>query len=339
MRGGDVELLQSLLEKQGIDPGDIDGIYGPVSETACKSFQKANNLAVDGICGPKTWNAIFSISDVRMLKLRFVRMRGDDVSEFQWLVTSQGFDAGPIDGIYGNKSAAACKSYQRVNGLTVDGICGPKTWSKLLSGGYTIVDRLMNWGFSGLMENRGLIYAVKQYQAAMGLVPDGIIGKKTTAAIDGTIITPRIYEELIKCQCTVKYPDSPYCDGYPKGRGTGAGVLLLAERIFRNVEKAYPHTDFHVASVAFDPSGNGSQIAGGYRCPKWNRERGGAIGSKHKECIALDLWGESDGVLNSVIRKQIQVVALSMNQYGGVGYNGRLIVHVDTRGHKARWSY
>jgi len=116
-------------------------------------------------------------------------------------------------------------------------------------------------------------------------------------------------------------------------------VLLLAERIFREVEKAYPGTQFHVSSVAFDPSGKGGQIAGGYRCSRWNKERGGASGSKHKECIALDLWGAKEGVTNSAIRKKIEEAALGLNIYGGVGYNGSLIVYVDTRGNKARWSY
>ncbi len=341
MRGVDVEQFQTLLSENGFDPGSQDGIYGSRTEAACKAFQRANGLTVDGICGPKTWEKIAPSGGVayRTLKLKIPRMRGDDVKEFQWLVIRNGFDAGQVDGIYGKKAVSVCKAFQRANGLLVDGICGPVTWTKLRAIDETVVDRLLAWGFIGMVEHNGLTYAVKQYQAAMGLTPDGVIGKNTTAALEGTIIEPRIDEEQIKCQCVIKYPSSPYCDGYPKGKGAGASVLLLAERIFREVEKAYPNTLFYVAGVAHDPSGNGAQIAGGYRCYKWNRERGGASGSKHKECIALDLWGQSDGILKSVIRKEIEAVALRMNGYGGVGYNGKLIVHVDTRGNKARWSY
>ena len=34
-----------------------------------------------------------------------------------------------VDGLYGNLSKAACKNFQRVNKLVVDGVVGPKTWA------------------------------------------------------------------------------------------------------------------------------------------------------------------------------------------------------------------
>ena len=37
-----------------------------------------------------------------------------------------------IDGIFGSGTRNAVKAFQKANGLTVDGICGPKTWVKLL---------------------------------------------------------------------------------------------------------------------------------------------------------------------------------------------------------------
>ena len=38
---------------------------------------------------------------------------------------------GPLDGIYGPKSEAAVKRFQRDRRLVVDGIVGPNTWRKL----------------------------------------------------------------------------------------------------------------------------------------------------------------------------------------------------------------
>ena len=35
-----------------------DAIYGPRTKAAVATYQDANKLAVDGICGPKTWNAL-----------------------------------------------------------------------------------------------------------------------------------------------------------------------------------------------------------------------------------------------------------------------------------------
>jgi N-acetylmuramoyl-L-alanine amidase len=37
---------------------EIDGVYGPQSETAMKKFQKQNGLRTDGVIGPNTWNKI-----------------------------------------------------------------------------------------------------------------------------------------------------------------------------------------------------------------------------------------------------------------------------------------
>lgn len=40
-----------------------------------------------------------------------------------------------VDGIFGSKTEAAVKTFQRGKGLTVDGIVGPRTWAALPDGG------------------------------------------------------------------------------------------------------------------------------------------------------------------------------------------------------------
>lgn len=67
----------------------------------------------------------------RLLKHTRPLMRGEDVKQFQTAVKANGFDPGAIDGIYGAKSVAACKAFQQAKGLSVDGMCGPKTWAAL----------------------------------------------------------------------------------------------------------------------------------------------------------------------------------------------------------------
>ena len=56
--GADVKYLQTLLVKLGFNPGPIDGIFGPKTDAAVRSFQKAYGLVVDGIVGTNTWAAI-----------------------------------------------------------------------------------------------------------------------------------------------------------------------------------------------------------------------------------------------------------------------------------------
>ena len=53
--------------------------------------------------------------------------RGNEVTQIQTKLKRWGYYNGAIDGIYGSKTVAAVKSFQRKNGLTVDGIAGKNT--------------------------------------------------------------------------------------------------------------------------------------------------------------------------------------------------------------------
>ena len=59
-RGELVTQLQDLLYKDGF-PLAIDGIFGPKTQAAVKSFQRKYSLVVDGIVGPKTWGELLKI--------------------------------------------------------------------------------------------------------------------------------------------------------------------------------------------------------------------------------------------------------------------------------------
>jgi len=53
-----VKTLQTKLKRWGYYTGSVDGIYGPKTKAAVKSFQKKNGLVVDGVVGPKTAAAL-----------------------------------------------------------------------------------------------------------------------------------------------------------------------------------------------------------------------------------------------------------------------------------------
>ena len=52
---------------------------------------------------------------------------GSEVRQIQEKLKKWGYYNGSVDGIYGSKTEAAVKSFQRKNNLTVDGIAGKKT--------------------------------------------------------------------------------------------------------------------------------------------------------------------------------------------------------------------
>lgn len=57
--------------------------------------------------------------------------KGDAVVELQSLLSKVGSTL-QIDGIFGTGTASAVRAFQTKNGLEVDGVVGPKTWTKLL---------------------------------------------------------------------------------------------------------------------------------------------------------------------------------------------------------------
>ncbi len=57
-RGPSVQHLQELLKNEGYNPGSIDGVFGPRTQTAVMAFQRDTHIAVDGIVGVQTWTAL-----------------------------------------------------------------------------------------------------------------------------------------------------------------------------------------------------------------------------------------------------------------------------------------
>lgn len=57
-RGSEVREIQTKLKNWGYYTGNIDGIFGKMTEDAVRRFQRYNNLTVDGIAGPNTLQAM-----------------------------------------------------------------------------------------------------------------------------------------------------------------------------------------------------------------------------------------------------------------------------------------
>ncbi len=58
MRGPDVMEIQEQLKRIGLYPGDVDGCFGKVTQTAVIKFQQIIAQAADGVVGPDTWNQL-----------------------------------------------------------------------------------------------------------------------------------------------------------------------------------------------------------------------------------------------------------------------------------------
>jgi N-acetylmuramoyl-L-alanine amidase len=130
--GQDVRDVQHRLLELGlrVGPDELEGLFGPSTESAVRAFQQQRGLPADGQVGPDTWSELVEagrrLGD-RTLYLRSPWFRGDDVRELQRRLNALGFEAGKEDGIFGPGTHVAVQEFQRNTGADVDGIVGPGT--------------------------------------------------------------------------------------------------------------------------------------------------------------------------------------------------------------------
>ena len=207
-----VKTLQKRLKELGYYNGNIDGRYGEETQAAVMAFQLRNNLTVDGKAGPATQRLLYgSKSSITYPSMRKGE-EGTSVKNLQYTLYELGYYDGPIDGKYGQTTADAVRAFQIQNHLTpVDGVAGSKTLSRLYSSDaiaatasnvesetakagdrndlvVQIQDCLVQLGFldsiTGVYDD-ATVAAVKAFQSANGLTPDGKCGTMTLQVLFG----------------------------------------------------------------------------------------------------------------------------------------------------------
>ena len=107
----------------------VDGVYGPKTKAALVKAlqtelnrQAGANLVVDGIYGNLTNAAVFNVQK---------GAQGNITKTLQGLLICNGYSTNGFDGVFGNGTYNAVKSYQAKKGLVADGIAGKNTFSAL----------------------------------------------------------------------------------------------------------------------------------------------------------------------------------------------------------------
>ncbi len=197
------DLQQRLMDLGYMDPDEPTTYYGDATSLAVQYFQRQAGMAMDGICGVETWDAIMSDSAPHYaLKLGF---QGNDVTHAQYRLYNLGYlyNASDINGTYDEKTMEAVKKLQEMNGLTVDGIYGTSTYNLLYSDEVKanivalgeqseLVKKyqqiLINLGYlEGEADGNfglGTQNAIKAFQSRNDQVVDGYLGPDTRAALD-----------------------------------------------------------------------------------------------------------------------------------------------------------
>lgn len=133
-KGSEVLELQKRLKDLRFDPGRLDGVFDSGTEAAVIAFQKSEDLLADGIVGSKTLAAL-ELAETEEVAgealLLQVGASGPHVEALQKQLAALGFDPGPLDGVFGEKTEKAVFAFQESRELDADGIAGPQTMAAL----------------------------------------------------------------------------------------------------------------------------------------------------------------------------------------------------------------
>lgn len=141
--GPEVSDLRARLIRLDLLCDDASDVFDETVDRAVRHFQQERGLNVDGVVGPSTLRhleeARWQLGDRALSYTPGHLMRGDDVQALQRRLTSLGFNAGRVDGIFGPLTHAALREFQRGVGVDADGTAGVQTYRALERLGRSIV--------------------------------------------------------------------------------------------------------------------------------------------------------------------------------------------------------
>ena len=264
--GSDVSDLQSRLYELKYYTGVIDGNYGLDTQTAVMEFQTRHGLTADGVAGRQTQDMMYSYSAqpkyvtvdsaqqpsaYQLLKLGSA---GLEVRKLQGRLAELGYYAGGVDGIYGETTVTAVKSFQRNNGLSGDGQAGEQTQKKLYSTTARYADHPVATADPGASRSLELgmtgndVYALQQRLIELWYltgVADGVFGQETQDALiafqknngitaDGKAGPATLRKIAGSAKAATRTTPTPAPSGMVTLRegDTGESVYLLQARLF-----------------------------------------------------------------------------------------------------------
>lgn len=234
----EVAAIQTALTKLDLYYADITGRYGERTQSTMKKFQKKYSLTQTVVADKETLRWLYEESGVEIPQGSILNgyaigtandsvlssgVQSSDVRDLQEALTALGYYKGEITGRYGNLTMEAVRQFQKKNGLTADGVAGPRTLEKLNAMGKGSVGtsstasatpsasgtsgvlkkgdsssavRTLQENLTALGYYDGVVTgsygnltaeAVRRFQKKNGLSADGVYGKRTQEKLESML--------------------------------------------------------------------------------------------------------------------------------------------------------
>ena len=173
---------------------------------------------------------------------------GPDVRVVQSLLNRIGYNAGPVDGVFGNRTYQAVVAFQSNNGLAADGIVGPATWR--------ILERLLRGYDTYTVQAGDTLYSIARayyttvnaiVTANPGIDPDRInIGQRLIVPYGIDVVTMDIAPtyEIVQLQIEGLKARFPFLETGSIGRSV-MGRELYYVRLGRGTREVFYNSSHH----------------------------------------------------------------------------------------------
>ena len=221
----EIATVQELLASRGFNPGAIDGVKGTSTTEAIVAAQTFYKLEADGVIGTETIAALEADAyEVSSKAIPDSNPSNANILEIQKLLAKRGFNPGAFDGVKGTSTTEAIVAAQTFYKLEADGVIGSETIAALEADTYevdaptapdpdskpandhkrqSVAKSQVTANLQQLLSDRGFYHdaidgingpktkeAVVKSQEAYGLIPDGVAGSITMAALEADTNVP-----------------------------------------------------------------------------------------------------------------------------------------------------
>lgn len=177
-KGENVRLLQQALINLGYLSGKADGKFGPMTEEAVISFQKANSLTADGLAGTKTLSLLLGGQSTQAVQPA-VTVPASQASAPAQASSSSASSQVPAPAASSSSSGLFGGDYSTIS--IGDRGSRVKTMQQAL-----ITLKYLSGKADGIFGQQTL-NAVYKFQSRSGLRQDGLAGKKTLTALESAV--------------------------------------------------------------------------------------------------------------------------------------------------------